>query len=95
MEVRKDNLDLVGYTFSLEELVIIKSAFENSTIRAYIQTQRTNYVTNHILTPLLNYQERGPDTKLNMALDEAYLKGALDLCTDLLTPIVLPGTGES
>ena len=91
MEVRKDSLDLVGYTFTLPELVIVKSAFENSTIRAYIQTQRTNYVTEHILTPLLIYQERGPDTKLNMALDEAYLKGALDMCSDLLAPMTLPG----
>lgn len=91
MEVRKDNLDLVGYTFSLEELVIIKSAFENSAVRAFIQTKRTNYVTEHILTPLLDYQERGPDIKLNMALNEAYLKGAIDMCTDLLDSINLPG----
>ena len=94
MEIRADNADLIGYTFNLEELVIIKSAFENSTIRAYIQTHRTNFVTQHLMTPLLEVQSKGQDFQFNMALEEAYLKGVLDMCATLLETPRLPGEEE-
>lgn len=91
MNPRKDKEHVIGYTFNLEELVIVKSAMENTTIQAYIQTLKANYITEHVMTPLLDYQGRGPNIKLNMALNEAYLKGAIDFATDLLNSVILPG----
>ncbi len=91
MNPRDTKEHVIGYTFNLEELVIVKSAMENNTIKAYIQTLKANYITEHIMTPLLDYQGRGPDIKLNMALNEAYLKGAIDFATELLNSVTLPG----
>ena len=91
MRVRDSQHDLIGYQFSLEELTVLKAALENSIVQAYIQTQKTNFVTEHVLTPLLDYQQRGPNVRLNMALNEAYLKGAIDFATELLNGINLPG----
>ena len=55
----------------------------NPTLRAYIQSQRTHYVTNHILKPLESFQLGEPGA--NFGLDEAYLKGALDAFNELLS----------
>lgn len=91
MEPRNSRDDLIGYTFSLEELVVIKSALSNETVRAFIQTVRTNMVTDHLLTPLLTVQSKGPNVTRNFAMEEAYLKGAADFALTLLEEIRLPG----
>ena len=89
MEVRAGDEDLIGYTFNLEELALIKAALDNSHVKAYIKTQKTNFVTQHIMIPLLDIQAKGLNFKFNMALEEAYLKGALDMAATLLEPIRL------
>ena len=91
MRHREDKDDIVGYHFDMEEMVVLKTALDNSIVRAYIQTLRTNYITEHVLTPLLDYQQRGPNVRLNIALNEAYLKGAVDFATDLLSSVQIPG----
>lgn len=91
MEIRADSTDLVGYTFSLEDMAIIKGALNNTHVRAFIQTHKVNFITQHVMTPLLEIQSKGPNFKFNMALEEAYLKGVLDLAATLLEDIVLPG----
>lgn len=91
MEVRTGDRDIIGYTFNLEELATIKGALEIPVIRAYIQTLKTNFITTHILTPLLTIADKGPDFKLNMALEEAYTKGAIDMASEILANINLPG----
>ncbi len=91
MEVRTGERDIVGYTFNLEELAIIKGALEIPVVRSYMQTLKANFVTGHVLTPLLVIADKGPDFKLNMALEEAYLKGAIDMVAQVLSTIKLPG----
>jgi hypothetical protein len=91
VEVRTGEQDIVGYIFNLEELAMIKGALEIPAVRAYIQTLKTNFITAHILTPLLTIADKGPDFKLNMALDEAYTKGAIDMASEILTKVNLSG----
>lgn len=91
MKHRQANEDLVGYTFDLEELVVVKSALDNSIVRAFIQTERTNYITEHLMTPLSTLQAKGIDIDRTVALEEAYLKGVMDFAATLLTSITLPG----
>lgn len=91
MEPRSSRDDLIGYTFNLDELVVIKSALGNSVVRAFIQTVRTNMITDHLITPMLVVQGKGPDVEKNFALEEAYLKGAADFALTLLEEIRLPG----
>ncbi len=91
MRHRQANEDLVGYTFDLEEMVVIKSALDNNMVRAYIQTQRSNAITEHLMTPLSTLQAKGLDIDRTVIMEEAYLKGVMDLAATLLTTINLPG----
>jgi hypothetical protein len=91
MRPRDSKLDLIGYTFDLDELVIIKSALDNTAVRAFIQTARTNYITEHLMTPLSTLQAKGLDMGQTTALEEAYLKGVMDFAASLLESINLPG----
>jgi len=95
MEIRAGDADLIGYIFSLEDMVIIKGALNNTHVKAFIQTHKTNFITQHLMTPLLDIQSKGPNFEFNMALEEAYLKGVLDLAAALLEDIVLPGQSDS
>ncbi len=83
MELRQQPNDLLSFDFTEEEKRVIYSMSVNPTLRAYLQSQRTHYVTNHILRPLDSFQLGDP--KSNFALDEAYLKGALDAFNELLS----------
>ncbi len=91
MEVRAGDTDIIGYTFNLEELALVKGALGNSVVKAYIQTHRTNFITQHLMTSILEIQSKGSDFQFNMALEEAYLKGIMDMTAALLENIVLPG----
>ena len=83
MELRQKPNDLLAYDFTEEEKRVIYSMSVNPTLRAYLQSQRTHYVTNHILKPLDSFQLG--DASTSFALDEAYLKGALDAFNELLS----------
>lgn len=91
MRHRQDNDDLVGYIFDLDEMVVIKSALDNKMVKAYIQTQRSNAITEHLMTPLSTLQAKGLDIGRTVIMEEAYLKGILDFAATLLTSIKLPG----
>lgn len=91
MEPRNSKDDIIGYTFNLDELKVIKSALSNPSVRAFVQTVRTNMITDHLITPMLTIQRKGPDTEKSFHLEEAYLKGAADFALTLLEEIRLPG----
>ena len=83
MELRQQPNDLLSFDFDIQERMVIYSMCQNPTLKAYIQSQRTHYVTNHILKPLDSFQLG--DTGSSFGLDEAYLKGALDAFNELLS----------
>jgi len=91
VQPRQAKEDLIGYTFDLEELVVIKAALDNKIVKAFIQTARANYITEHLMTPLSTLQAKGLDIDRTIALEEAYLKGIMDLAATLLQSINLPG----
>lgn len=91
MRIRNEEAyELVAYYLDRNELKVVKAALENPHVRAYIQTARTDMVNRHLLTQIDRIQEAGPDTLLTNALNEAYLKGALDLAHQLLSPLNIP-----
>ena len=96
MQVREDNYNLVAYVFDRNELKVIQAAFENVLVRGYIKTQRADMVVRHLLENLETIQGVPQSAELTFALNEAYLKGALDFAHRLLLEIRIPAEpGES
>lgn len=83
MEVRNSPEDIIAYDFDIAERVALTTLCHNPLLTAYIQSQKTHYVRDHMLKPLSSFQLG--DIKTNFSLDEAYLKGALDAFNELLT----------
>ena len=89
MEPRQHKDDVVGYKFSIEEEANVRT-FINRIFEAYLQTVKANFITEQLMTPLIQLQSE-PDAAFKMALDQAYLKGTVDCITTLLEPIKIPG----
>ena len=90
MEARHNNDDIVGFKFDLEELKVWQAMQANPIFKAYLQTVKANFITDSLMTPLLQLQNQ-PDAAFKMALDQAYLKGTVDCIATLLEPIKIPG----
>ncbi len=90
MEPRQHKDDVVGYKFSIEELKVWQAMQANPIFEAYLQTVKANFITEQLMTPLIQLQSE-PDAAFKMALDQAYLKGTVDCITTLLEPIKIPG----
>ena len=83
MEVRNSPLDIIAYDFDMDEKIALNTLCHHPLLSAFIQSQKTHYVRDHMLKPLSSFQLG--DIKTNFSLDEAYLKGALDAFNELLT----------
>lgn len=90
MEARQDKDDIVGFKFDLEELKVFQSMQANPIFIAYLQTVKANFVTDPLMTPLTQFTSQ-PDAAFKMALDQAYLKGAVDVISTILEPVKIPG----
>lgn len=90
MEPRQDKDDIVGYKFDLEELKVWQAMQANPIFVAYLQTVKANFVTDPLMTPLVQFTSQ-QDPAFKMALDQAYLKGTVDCIATLLEPIKIPG----
>jgi hypothetical protein len=90
VEPRQHKDDIIGYRFDLEELKVYQAIQANPIFVAYLQTVKANFVTDQLMIPLLQ-MTRENEAEFKMALNEAYLKGAVDVISTLLEPIKISG----
>jgi hypothetical protein len=91
VEIDTGDTSLVSYILNHEDLVIVKGALELSAVQAFIKTKKVMYVQEHILAPLNVLLKEPASIQDTLLINEAYLKGALDMANEILTTIKLPG----
>jgi len=78
----KPNIYFQEYEFTEQELEIIHKMLNTEILRAYIQTLLAKSVKRIMLDPL---PRTSTDIPLSLALDQAFMKGLIELGTDLIT----------